>query len=168
MEMKFLQPEFLKPLELNFRIILEEYQQIKNYIRVEWPEKELHNGKWTVFNLIGFGNRNIENCSRCPKTVEILDSIDIPFIAGYSFLEPGCVIEPHTGYTDDVIRVHLGVDIPSNNPSICGIIVGDETRPWIKGRVFAFNDRIEHSAWNYTDKPRAVLLVDYPKDLFNI
>lgn len=166
--MKFLQPEFLKPLEDNFESILEEYEQIKNYIRVEWPEKELHNGKWTVLDLIGFGVRSIENCSRSPKTVEILDSIDIPFIAGYSFLEPGCVIKPHTGYTDDVIRVHLGLDIPSSNPSICGITVGGETRSWIKGKVFAFNDRIEHNAWNYTDKPRAVLLVDYPRDLFNV
>lgn len=167
--MTYLTPEqytFLHPLKDNFEIILEEYKGVKNYVRLKWPEIELHNDKWTVFGLIGpGGQRDVENCSRCPKTMEIIDSIDVPYTAGYSFLEPGCQIYPHKGYTDDVIRVHLGLEVPITD---CGIMVDNVSSTWKVGELLVFNDRSEHSAWNLTDKIRAVLLIDFPRDRFNV
>ena len=35
-----------------------------------------------------------------------------------------------------------------------------ETREWIEGRPFAFDDTIEHEAWNDSDRLRAVLIFD--------
>jgi aspartyl/asparaginyl beta-hydroxylase (cupin superfamily) len=38
--------------------------------------------------------------------------------------------------------------------------VGGETREWLEGKAFAFDDTIEHEAWNNSKKRRAVLIID--------
>ena len=38
--------------------------------------------------------------------------------------------------------------------------VGGETRAWEVGRAFAFDDTIEHEAWNRSSKIRAILMLD--------
>lgn len=45
-------------------------------------------------------------------------------------------------------------------PGGCGFRVGGETRPWVEGTPFAFDDTIEHEAWNDSDEMRAVLICD--------
>lgn len=52
--------------------------------------------------------------------------------------------------------VHLPLVIPSG----CGFRVGGETREWVEGQAFAFDDTIEHEAWNNSDQPRIVLIFD--------
>jgi len=37
---------------------------------------------------------------------------------------------------------------------------GGETREWTEGNAFAFDDTIEHEAWNRSDRRRAVLILD--------
>jgi aspartyl/asparaginyl beta-hydroxylase (cupin superfamily) len=38
--------------------------------------------------------------------------------------------------------------------------VGGETRAWREGEAFAFDDTIEHEAWNDSDELRAILILD--------
>jgi aspartyl/asparaginyl beta-hydroxylase (cupin superfamily) len=38
--------------------------------------------------------------------------------------------------------------------------VGAETREWQTGKAWVFDDTIEHEAWNDSDEPRAILIVD--------
>src|SRR5882672_927972 len=45
-------------------------------------------------------------------------------------------------------------------PSGCGFRVGSETREWIPGKAWVFDDTIEHEAWNQSDTPRAILIFD--------
>ena len=45
-------------------------------------------------------------------------------------------------------------------PPGCGFRVGGETREWQEGTAFAFDDTIEHEAWNDSDELRAVLIFD--------
>ena len=45
-------------------------------------------------------------------------------------------------------------------PQGCGFRVGGETRQWQEGTAFAFDDTIEHEAWNDSDRDRAVLIFD--------
>ncbi|HPB65108.1 MAG TPA: aspartyl/asparaginyl beta-hydroxylase domain-containing protein [Spirochaetales bacterium] len=61
-----------------------------------------------------------------------------------------------TGVTNTRAIVHLALDIPPG----CGFRVGGETREWIEGKAFAFDDTIEHEAWNTSDAPRAILILD--------
>jgi aspartyl/asparaginyl beta-hydroxylase (cupin superfamily) len=76
--------------------------------------------------------------------------------AFFSLLRPKTRIPPHTGVTNSRAIVHLPLTIPEG----CGFRVGGETRPWIEGRPFAFDDTIEHEAWNDSDSIRTVLILD--------
>jgi aspartyl/asparaginyl beta-hydroxylase (cupin superfamily) len=52
--------------------------------------------------------------------------------------------------------VHLPLIVPEG----CGFRVGGETRAWREGEAFAFDDTIEHEAWNGSDATRIILLFD--------
>ena len=52
--------------------------------------------------------------------------------------------------------VHLPLIVPPG----CSFRVGGETRIWVRGEAFAFDDTIEHEAWNRSDHDRAVLIID--------
>jgi aspartyl/asparaginyl beta-hydroxylase (cupin superfamily) len=52
--------------------------------------------------------------------------------------------------------IHLPLVVPSG----CRFRVGGETREWREGEAFAFDDTIEHEAWNNSDEPRVVLILD--------
>ena len=74
----------------------------------------------------------------------------------FSILKAGSHIPPHTGVTNVRSIVHLPLIVPDG----CAFRVGGETREWRKGEAFAFDDTIEHEAWNRSDRDRAVLIID--------
>ena len=45
-------------------------------------------------------------------------------------------------------------------PPGCGLRVGNDTREWVEGKAWAFDDTIEHEAWNNSDQTRVILLFD--------
>jgi aspartate beta-hydroxylase len=118
-------------------------------------------GSWKIFLLYERGRKNSANCERCPVTTGILDAHDtVKTAAGlmyFSRMSPGAHVTPHCGPTNVRLRCHLGIDIPDGD---CAIRVGTETRRWQNGRCLVFDDSFEHEAWNHTDRPRTVLIVD--------
>ena len=74
----------------------------------------------------------------------------------FSVLAPHTRIPPHTGTTNTRGIVHLPLIIPDG----CGFRVGGETRQWEPGRAWVFDDTIEHEAWNDSDEPRVILILD--------
>lgn len=125
-----------------------------------WKEPHLYEGKWDVYGIY-WGGRETERHTGAPLTKQVLAPWQsIVFNAGFSLLRPGVKIKPHIGYTADVLRFHLGLSVPSTDAQVTGIRVGAETRPWVEGEAFLFDDTLEHEAWNVSDKPRIILLVD--------
>ncbi len=45
-------------------------------------------------------------------------------------------------------------------PGPAGFRVGNETREWRVGEAWAFDDTIEHEAWNDADETRAIMIFD--------
>jgi aspartyl/asparaginyl beta-hydroxylase (cupin superfamily) len=76
--------------------------------------------------------------------------------AFFSLLAPRTRIPPHTGVTNARATVHLPLIVPEG----CGFRVGGETRTWVPGTAWAFDDTIEHEAWNDSDQPRLILIFD--------
>ncbi len=117
---------------------------------------------WGACFLWEYGKPNEAIIKRCPKTAKLLESLPLARIPGrapnafFSLLKPGSLIPPHTGVTNTRAIIHLALDIPPK----CGFRVGNETREWVEGKAFAFDDTIEHEAWNNSDKRRAVLIID--------
>ena len=117
---------------------------------------------WSACFLWEYGVPNQPVLDACPRTAAILSQLPLQRIPGrapnafFSIIRPGREIPPHTGVTNTRAIVHLALDIPEG----CGFRVGGETRAWIEGKAFAFDDTIEHEAWNTSDKPRAILILD--------
>ena len=117
---------------------------------------------WSVRFLWKHGVRQDEACARMPRTAAVLDQLPLSDIPGrsptafISLLRPGAHIPPHTGVTNVRAIVHLPLVVPER----CAFRVGGETRDWVEGQAFVFDDTIEHEAWNRSDALRAILIVD--------
>lgn len=124
---------------------------------------ELNNSpRWSAFHLYKLGERIEENAAKCPITMKALDGAPQPDQPGrtpaamFSLLKPKTRIPPHNGVTNVRLVTHLALIIPEG----CGFRVGNDTRQWVPGRAWVFDDTIEHEAWNNSDKLRVVLIFD--------
>jgi aspartyl/asparaginyl beta-hydroxylase (cupin superfamily) len=117
---------------------------------------------WGACFLWEYGEPNQPVLDRCPATAAALAAIPGARIPGrapsafFSMLKPRTRIPPHTGVTNTRAIVHLPLIVPPG----CGFRVGGETREWQEGSAFAFDDTIEHEAWNNSDALRTVLIFD--------
>ncbi len=117
---------------------------------------------WSACFLWEYGRPNAAVIARCPQTAALLERLPLARIPGrapnvfFSLLRPHSHIPPHTGVTNTRAIIHLALDIPP----ACRFRVGGETREWVSGTAFAFDDTIEHEAWNNSDQRRAVLIID--------
>ncbi|MEO8153220.1 MAG: aspartyl/asparaginyl beta-hydroxylase domain-containing protein [Rhizobacter sp.] len=152
---------FLAPLAHDWQSVRDELLALRSSYFMQWPERDIYQGNWSVFGLYNFGNRIDEHCALCPRTAKLVGDIPGLVTAGFSSLSPGTVIAPHVGYTNQVLRSHLGLVTPEG----CAIRVGRDTRSWSPGSCFVFDDTTEHEAWNRGDSTRVVLLLDFKRDL---
>jgi beta-hydroxylase len=148
----------IKLLQDNYRIIMDEYCKVSNKL-TPWFEKEIYNKGWDTYGLYFKGRKRVSHCKQCPRTDEILSSIPGLTTAGYSRLAPSTKILPHKGYTDTVLRYHLGLLCPPE----CGMRVESVVYTWQPGKAFVFDDTLEHEAWNNSTLERVVLLLDVLK-----
>lgn len=141
---------------------------VRPYVRQEAGTPE---NKWTALDgsldwgaafLWEYGVRNEAVCAACPETVAALEALpraDIPGRAPsafFSLLKPRSRIPAHSGVTNTRAIIHLPLIVPPG----CGFRVGAETRAWEEGTAFAFDDTIDHEAWNDSDLLRVVLIFD--------
>ncbi|WP_454278878.1 aspartyl/asparaginyl beta-hydroxylase domain-containing protein [Sphingomonas sp. Marseille-Q8236] len=121
-----------------------------------------HSEAWSARYLWRYGVRDEAMVAACPKTMALLDRLPLAHIPGkgptafFSVLKPGTRLPAHTGVSNVRAIVHLPLIVPDG----CGFRVGGETRSWVEGQAFAFDDTIEHEAWNDSAELRAVLILD--------
>ncbi len=151
---------FIKILESHWRTVQEELFNLEANQFVPWHEKHLYNKGWSVYGLYAFGKKIKAHCSTCPKTTEIIEKIPNLFTAGFSVLSPKTHVKPHRGYSNKVLRCHLGLVIPQN----CSLRVAGVIRSWQERKCLIFDDTALHEAWNHSDSRRVVLLIDFRKD----
>jgi len=127
----------------------------------KWSKLD-HSLDWSAFFLWKFGQRIDDACERCPRTAAAIEALPLADMPGraptvfFSILKPHTRLPAHSGVTNTRAIVHLPLIVPEG----CGFRVGGETRQWVEGQAFAFDDTIEHEAWNDSDHPRAVLIFD--------
>lgn len=120
---------------------------------------------WDTLVLYSSGVRNRKNIELIPKTWELLRDYPGLSLLMVSVLKPGVRLKAHFGDTDAVVRNHLGVLIPEPFPKV-GICIKAEKRGWEVGKVLSFCIVNRHYAWNYSDRPRIILMVDFVKPEF--
>jgi aspartate beta-hydroxylase len=118
--------------------------------------------RWSAYFLRNQGVDQASHIARCPLTMRALEGAPLCEVGSraptvfFSILDASTQIPPHSGVTNTRLTVHLPLIVPPN----CGFRVGSETREWIPGKAWVFDDTIEHEAWNRSDAPRAILIFD--------
>jgi aspartyl/asparaginyl beta-hydroxylase (cupin superfamily) len=125
--------------------------------------KELNKSRrWSAYFLWNQSVPQPAHLARCPRTAQVLQGAPQCDVgahaptAYFSILDAQTRIPPHTGVTNTRLTVHLPLIVPPG----CGFRVGSETREWVAGKAWVFDDTIEHEAWNESDTPRAILIFD--------
>ncbi len=117
---------------------------------------------WSSLFLWKDGERQEEPCRRCPGTSALLDRLPLARQPGFaptvifSALEARTRIPAHTGSTNARLLVHLPLILPGP----ARFRVGNETRSWRMGEAWAFDDTIDHEAWNDADALRVIMILD--------
>ena len=100
--------------------------------------------------------------ARCSHTLAALEGVPLTRIPNrapqvlFSKLAAGAHIPAHTGMLNARLICHLPLIVPQG----CEFRVGNELRSWREGKVWVFDDTIEHEAWNRSDQDRYILLFD--------
>jgi hypothetical protein len=97
----------------------------------------------------------------CPFTNSLIQGLEDEGHLKNCFISrliPGSIINPHRGWTDEFMRIHLGLVCDPE----CKITVGEETRTWEEGKLIAFKDGGEylHSVVHNGIEERIILSVD--------
>ncbi|KAJ8972011.1 hypothetical protein NQ317_000657 [Molorchus minor] len=144
-----------------YRLLTQNWEKIKDEGLAMNPKNLKDTGNWKQFELFARGQKNIDNCKKCPFTCSIIEMI--PEARGckrgqtkFSVMHPGTHVWPHCGPTNCRLRLHLGLKVPSNT----FIRVADEIRSWEEGSIFVFDDSFEHEVWHNGTDLRLVLIVD--------
>ena len=108
---------------------------------------------WGAIFLWEYGEANRPVLERCPETARLLESLPVSHIPGG---RPARSFDAEAAHAHSAAyrrHQHSG-DHPfaAGRPDGCGFRVGGEIRPWVVGKPFAFDDTIEHEAWNDSDE----------------
>ncbi len=121
-----------------------------------------HSLEWGAMHLWKDGQRDDAVYARFPRTAAAVEALPLSDLPGrtptvfFSLLKPGAHLPAHTGVSNVRAIVHLPLIVPAG----CTFRVGGETRTWSAGEAWAFDDTIEHEAWNRSDQMRAILIFD--------
>lgn len=131
--------------------------------RAEYLGGQGERPSWDAFFFYRRGRRFDSNHELCPKTSAILESIELCRINSqapeicFSLLAPGSHIMPHYGVTNSRLVLHLPLLVPDG----CALnIIDAGAHEWQEGELLLFDDTYQHEAWNRSDHPRMILLMD--------
>jgi len=159
-------------LEQNYDVIRAEFEKMRNRIDEFAPFQTIspdqiyisNDDKWKMFFLKAGKIRFDRNCQEFPETMKIIDAEKNLISAYFSVIGPRKMLMPHEGPWCGILRVHLGLDIPTEGKG-CVLVVNKEEYRWEEGKTVVFDDTYEHIAVNMTDRNRVVLFMDYMRPL---
>lgn len=131
-------------------------------VRLDANKGLVESKDWSALFLCENGRPDETLIARCPRTWQMLQSVPLARVPGwgptvmFSLLKAGARIAPHTGMFNTRLVCHLPLIVPPG----CRFRVGNEIREWQEGKLFIFDDTIEHEAWNDSSEDRVVLIFD--------
>ncbi|MFO1393738.1 MAG: aspartyl/asparaginyl beta-hydroxylase domain-containing protein [Steroidobacteraceae bacterium] len=127
----------------------------------QWEELN-YSPRWGTYLLWQHGQRIDQHCEKCPRTVEVVESLPLARTPNFSpnvlfsALDARTTIPPHNGDTNVRLIAHLPLILPPG----CTFRVGNDTREWQYGKVWVFDDSVDHEARNDSDQLRVQLMID--------
>lgn len=122
-------------------------------------QENLHvGGQWTELRLKSSGQSAFtQQATFFPKTVQHFLDCGQEFISiKISAIQPGTYIRPHTGPTNERLRIHLTL----LHTGGAKLRVGNEWRTWEEGKAIMFDDSWEHEVMHLGKDIRVVIICD--------
>jgi aspartyl/asparaginyl beta-hydroxylase (cupin superfamily) len=181
-QMKLFDDNYKQILEELYQVIENEAQEDSEYLEKStkdepqerprkffepWCESNLYeesnpNG-WDVAPMMINYKKDERRCVKVPFLMSLVNQIPGLITVSFSMLKPGTWIVPHKGYENYatvLLRYHQGLVIPKGD---LGIRVDKKIKCWEEGKSFIFDDSLTHEAWNFSDKDRYVLIIDFAR-----
>ncbi len=114
---------------------------------------------WRLYYIYFLKKTNEQAKKDCPVILDIVQRIPHAINATIALLEPGVELAPHCGPYAGMLRYHLGIRIPKNNPP--SIRVDKEWYTWQEGKSIVLDDVFEHEVVNKSDETRIILMIDF-------
>jgi aspartyl/asparaginyl beta-hydroxylase (cupin superfamily) len=113
---------------------------------------------WKTFYFYLNGKPVKEHLDACPRTKELLSRIPINGLhVCFSAIQPGGVLQPHTGPMNASLTAHLGLEGCEGS----AIWVAGEKRPYVEGKVLVFDDSYVHWVEHTGAQVRYTLMVTF-------
>lgn len=119
---------------------------------------------WSKFYVTWYGHNLKSAKELCPKTVQILNSVNSVNGAMFSLLPIGSQLTRHLDPIASSLRLHISLDTPEDPK--CFINVDGVNYTWKDGEAFLFDETYIHFAKNDSDKDRLILMCDIDRPLY--
>lgn len=114
---------------------------------------------WKLYYIYFLGQTNAQAERDFPTVLKIARKIPHVINATIALLDPGVELAAHSGPYAGMLRYHLGLRIPKNNPP--SIRVDNQWYTWQEGESIVIDDFFEHEVRNKSDDIRIILMVDF-------
>jgi aspartyl/asparaginyl beta-hydroxylase (cupin superfamily) len=156
---------WVRALEESVYDIRNELHQVDRDFGRAAYDSDRNNKTWKTFYFYLNGRPVDAHLNACPKTKAVLAQIPVNGLhVCFSAIEPGGVLQPHTGPTNASLTAHLGLEGCEGS----AIWVAGEKRPYVEGKVLIFDDSYVHWVEHTGDKLRYTLMVTFWHPEMNI
>ena len=130
-----------------------------------FDDKQYPPKSWKKIVLQAWGIQNSKLMQKFPVLASIIKKDKRILSCHIASLAPHSIIKAHSGETNAIWRVHLGLKVPKDYLN-CAIQVAKDQKAWEENEFLAFLDAQEHKVWNNTNEYRFILIFDVLREEF--
>ncbi|WP_129290662.1 aspartyl/asparaginyl beta-hydroxylase domain-containing protein [Streptomyces sp. N1] len=118
---------------------------------------------WKLYYAYMYGQSNELARDEVPTLLSFAQSRPEVVNAFVSILDPGVELPPHKDPYAGVLRYHLGVRVPRENPP--HIRLDQDRHTWKEGEGRVLDVSVEHEVVNTSEEPRVVVIIDFRRPM---
>ncbi|WP_033950071.1 aspartyl/asparaginyl beta-hydroxylase domain-containing protein [Streptomyces sp. CNQ431] len=119
--------------------------------------------EWKLYYAYMYGQSNELAREEVPTLLSFAQSRPEVVNAFVSILDPGVELPPHKDPYAGVLRYHLGVRVPRENPP--HIRLDQDRHTWKEGEGRVLDVSVEHEVANTSEEPRVVVIIDFRRPM---
>ncbi|MEU2959927.1 aspartyl/asparaginyl beta-hydroxylase domain-containing protein [Streptomyces albidoflavus] len=119
--------------------------------------------EWKLYYAYMYGQPNELAREEVPTLLSFAQSRPEVVNAFVSILDPGVELPPHKDPYAGVLRYHLGVRVPRENPP--HIRLDQDRHTWKEGEGRVLDVSVEHEVVNTSEEPRVVVIIDFRRPM---
>jgi aspartate beta-hydroxylase/beta-hydroxylase len=113
---------------------------------------------WRLYYAYMLGVANPEAAKDVPTILAFAERTPRVVNAMIAILDPGVTLKAHEGPYAGILRYHLALKVPKNNPP--RLRVDGEYYTWKERESILIDDTFEHEVYNDSDEQRILVIID--------